>query len=168
ARFFGLTTEHAGRDVREALLFTLPLMAGAVLLKLALREWVPAMQGLPLFQMFAEAPPGLPASRFNPWLALAYVVFAPFQELIYRGGVQGPLSHFLTGRGRVWLSIVGANVIFSAAHLYVSPGLAVTAFVAGLFWGWLYARQGRLIGVSVSHIVLGFWAFEVVDLGVLE
>ena len=42
------------------------------------------------------------------------------------------------------------------------------AFAAGLFWGWLYARQRALAGVSVSHIVLGFWAFEVVDLGVLE
>ena len=58
--------------------------------------------------------------------------------------------------------------IFSAAHLYVSPGLAVIAFVAGLFWGWLYARQSGLIGVSVSHVLLGLWAFEVVDLGVLE
>ena len=168
ARFFGLTTEHAGRHVREAVLFTLPWMAGAVLLKMALVAWVPAMQGLPLFQMFAPAPPGMPASGFNPWLAAAYVCFAPFQELIYRGGVQGPLAHFLTGRWRNLLAIVGANIIFSSAHLYVSPGLAVMAFVAGLFWGWLYARQGGLAGVSVSHILLGFWAFEVVDLGVLE
>ena len=166
--FFGLTTKDAGRDVREAVLFTLPLMAGTVLLKLALLALVPAMHGLPVFQMFSAPAPGLPASGFNPWLAAAYIVFAPFQELIYRGGVQGPLTHFLTGRWRKWLAIVGANVIFSAAHLYVSPGLAVVAFVAGLFWGWLYARQGGLAGVSVSHVLLGFWAFEVVDLGVLE
>ena len=118
--------------------------------------------------MASPPPPGLPASGFNPWLAAAYVVFAPLQELIYRGGVQGSLSHFLTGPRREWLAIVGANIIFSAAHLYVSPGLAVMAFVAGLFWGWLYARQGTLVGVSVSHVLLGFWAFEVVDLGVLE
>lgn len=167
-RFFGLSTENAGRHARDALLFTLPLMLGAVVLKLALVSWVPAMHGLPLFQMFAPTTPGLPASGFDPLLAAAYVVFAPFQELIYRGGVQGPLSHFLTGRWRNVLAIVGANVIFSAAHLYVSPGLAVMAFVAGLFWGWLYARQGSLVGVSLSHVLLGFWAFEVVDLGVLE
>jgi len=165
ARFFGLTTENAGPHVREAVLFTLPLMAATVLLKLALVTWVPAMHGQPLFQMFSHPSSGI---GFNPWLAAAYVVFAPFQELIYRGGVQGPLSHFLTGRWSTWLAIVGANIIFSAAHLYVSPGLAVVAFVAGLFWGWLYARQGGLIGVSVSHVLLGFWAFEVVDLGVLE
>lgn len=168
ARFFGLTLQDAGRQVREAVLLTLPLLAATVLLKWALITWVPAMQGLPVFQMLASPPEGLPASGFNPWLALAYVVFAPFQELIYRGGVQGPLSHFLTGRWRDWLAIVGANIIFSSAHLYVSTGLAVTAFAAGLFWGWLYARQRGLAGVSVSHVLLGFWAFEVVDLGVLE
>ncbi len=168
ARFFGLTTANAGRHLRESLLFTLPLMAGTLLLKWALVTWVPAMHGLPLIQMFSPPPPGLPASGFDPALALAYVVFAPLQELIYRGGVQGSLSHFLTGRWRQVLAVVGANVIFSAAHLYVSPGLAVTAFVAGLFWGWMYARQGSLAGVALSHVLLGFWAFEVVDLGVLE
>lgn len=166
--FFGLSAERPGRDVRDAVLFTLPWLVGAVVLKLMLVAWVPAMHGLPVFQMFAPPQPGLPASGFNPWLAAAYVVFAPFQELIYRGGVQGSLAHFLTGRWRHVLAIVGANICFSAAHLYVSPGLAVTAFVAGLFWGWLYARQRGLLGVSVSHVLLGFWAFEVVDLGVLE
>lgn len=168
ARFFGLTTEHAGRDTLDAVLFTLPLLAGTVVLKLALVRWVPEMQGLPVFQMFSPPPPGRPAAGFKPWLVAAYVFFAPFQELIYRGGVQGPLSHFLTGRWRDVLAIVGANVIFSAAHLYVSPGLAVVAFVAGLFWGWLYARQRGLVGVSVSHVLLGFFAFEVVGLGVLQ
>lgn len=168
ARFFGLSRVDAGRHLREALLFTLPWLAGALLLKWALVTWHPAMQGWPLLQMGSPPPPGVPASGFNPWLALAYVVFAPFQELIYRGGVQGPLAHFLTGRQKDWLAITGANIIFSAAHLYVSPGLAVMAFVAGQFWGWLYARQGTLVGVSASHVLLGFWAFEVVDLGVLE
>jgi CRP/FNR family transcriptional regulator, cyclic AMP receptor protein len=164
ASFFGVTTKNALRHAGEATLLTLPLMLLTVGLKFALIAWVPAMQGMPLFDMFAPAS----ARSFNPWLALAYVVFAPFQELIYRGGVQGALAHFLTGRWRDWMAIVGANVIFSAAHLYVSPGLAVVAFVAGLFWGWLYARQRALAGVSVSHVLLGFWAFEMVGLGVLE
>jgi CRP/FNR family cyclic AMP-dependent transcriptional regulator len=42
------------------------------------------------------------------------------------------------------------------------------AFFTGLFWGWLYARQRGLVGVSVSHVLLGMWALDVVDLGVLE
>ena len=168
ASFFGVTTKNALRHVGEAILLTLPWVVLTPVLKLALLIWVPAMHGMPLFDMFAPTSAAAPAGGFNPWLALAYVVFVPFQELIYRGGVQGALAHFLTGRWRDWMAIIGANVIFSAAHLYVSPGLAVVAFAAGLFWGWLYARQRGLAGVSVSHVLLGFWAFEVVGLGVLE
>jgi CRP-like cAMP-binding protein len=161
ASFFGITLRNAGRHVLEAILFTLPLFAVAVILKVLLVRMVPAMHGQPIFQMFSDT------GTFNPWLALAYVIFVPFQELIYRGGVQGALEHFLTGRWRSWMAIAGSNVIFSAGHLYISVGLSVTAFVAGLFWGWLYSRQRGLAGVSVSHVLLGFFAFEVVGMGVL-
>ncbi len=167
ARFFGLTLEHAGRDMLEALLWTLPMMAATVALKWWMVANLPSMQGEPLLQMFGSPAPGTPVHAFNPWLTLAYLVFVPFQELIYRGGLQGSLAHFLTGRWRTVMAIVGSNVIFSAAHLYVSIGLSVSAFVAGLFWGWLYSRQHGLAGVSLSHLILGFFAFEVVGLGVL-
>ncbi len=168
AAFFGLTFRRAGRDMAEALLFTLPLMAAVVALKAWMVTAVPSMAGQPLFQMFAPAADAAAASRFSPGLTLAYVLFVPLQELIYRGGLQGALAHFLTGRWRTPMAVFGSNVIFSAGHLYISPGLSLSAFVAGLFWGWLYARQRALAGVSLSHVVLGFWAFEVVDLGVLE
>lgn len=168
ASFFGISLRDARRHTLEALAFTFPLMVVAVLLKMLLVAVVPSMQGQPILQMFAEPAPGAVSAAFNPWLTLAYVVFVPFQELIYRGSLQGALAHFLTGKWRSWLAIIGSNIIFSAAHLYISPGLSITAFVAGIFWGWLYARQKTLVGVSVSHVILGFWGFEVVDLGVLE
>ncbi len=168
AAFFGLTLVQLRRHLLEALALTLPMMAATVLLKWLLVQHVPSMAGQPIIQMGAPAAPGLPASSFNPWLTLVYVVFVPLQELIYRGGLQGALEHFIAGPHRRWQAIVGSNIIFSAAHLYISPGLSVTAFVAGLFWGWLYSRQRALAGVSLSHLLLGFFAFEVVDLGVLE
>ena len=164
AGFYGLTLKNGWRHALEALLFTVPLMALTVAIKLALLAWVPSMHGLPVFQLFG----GGPAARFNPALALAYVVFVPIQELTARGGLQSALEHFLVGRGRTWKAIVGANIIFSAMHLHISLALAVTAFITGLFWGWLFSRQRSLVGVILSHLLLGFWAFEVVDLGVLE
>lgn len=167
ASFFGLSRERAGRHVLEALAFTLPWLLAVVLLKMLLIAHVPAMHGVPLFEMGSPAPGG-GARAFNPWLVLAYLVLVPFQELICRGALQSALTHFLVGRWRVPLAVIGSNTVFSAAHLYVSPGLSVSAFVAGLFWGWLYHRQGTLVGVTASHLVLGFFAFEVVDLGVLE
>jgi CRP-like cAMP-binding protein len=168
AVFFGLTLKRFWRHVGEALALTVPLMAGTLALKWWLVHHVDSMIGRPIVQMGSPPMPDLPASEFNLWLTLAYVIFVPLQELIYRGGLQSALEHFLTGRWRRWAAIFGSNIIFSAAHLYISPGLSVSAFVAGVFWGWLYSRQRALAGVSASHMVLGFFAFEVVDLGVLE
>jgi membrane protease YdiL (CAAX protease family) len=34
----------------------------------------------------------------------------------------------------------------------------VAAFVPGLFWGWMFAKQRSLVGVTVSHIAVGLWA----------
>lgn len=162
ASFFGLTRKDAGVHMLEAAVLTAPLLAVTVLLKLALVRWVPSMHGEPVLRMFSGA------AAFNPWLILAYVLFVPLQELIYRGGLQGALEHFFVGPNRRWAAILCSNIIFSAAHLYISPGIAVSAFCAGLFWGWLYSRQRGLAGVSLSHVILGFWAFEVVGLGVLQ
>jgi len=167
-RFFGLTLRQAPRHTLEAVVLTLPMMALTVVLKLYLVTAVPAMRGAPVFQMLAPAATASGASQFNPMLALAYCIFIPFQELIYRGGLQGALEHFLGGRPARWRAIFASNIIFSAGHLYISPGFAGLAFFTGLFWGWLYARQRGLAGVSVSHILLGIWALDVVDLGVLE
>ncbi|MFZ2651286.1 MAG: cyclic nucleotide-binding domain-containing protein, partial [Burkholderiaceae bacterium] len=61
ASFFGVTAKNAARDIREAVLLTLPLIALTLLFKLALLAWVPAMQGKPLFEMFAPASPTAPA-----------------------------------------------------------------------------------------------------------
>jgi membrane protease YdiL (CAAX protease family) len=33
------------------------------------------------------------------------------------------------------------------------------AFLPGLFWGWLYSRHRTLIGVTISHILIGAWIF---------
>ncbi len=166
--FFGVNLVRWRRQLLESLGLTGLLMVMWLGIKWGRLTPVPSMQGLPLIQMAGGGTANTPAAQFQPLLTLAYVIFAPFQELIYRGALQGTMSHFLTGPRRHLLSILGSNIIFSAAHLYISPGLSVTAFFVGLFWGWMYARHKSLLGVSLSHVLLGFWAFEVVDLGVLE
>jgi hypothetical protein len=157
ARFFGVTLKNAGRHAREALALTVPLLALVVALKMLAVRLVPGMRGDPVFEWMAGTP-------VTPVLIVAYSVLIPFQELVTRGGLQGALEHFLVGRGRTWKAILGSNVIFSAGHLYISSGLSVAAFLPGLFWGWLYSRQRTLVGVSLSHLVLGYWAFYVVGI----
>ena len=69
---------------------------------------------------------------------------------------------FLTGKYRVLVSILLSNLLFSATHLHVSVKLALLVFPVGVFWGWLYNRHTTVIGIIVSHIIVGLFALFVV------
>ena len=47
--------------------------------------------------------------------------------------------------------------MFTQIHLHLTPGYAIAVFFPSLFWGALYARHRTLVGVSVSHILIGVY-----------
>src|SRR5262249_16591708 len=100
------------------------------------------------------------------FLALAFYLFfiTPIQELIARGGLQGSLQMFLTGKYKVLTAILISNLILSTMHLYLSFRMALLVFLPGIFWGWLYSRHHTLIGVIISHIMIGAFAFWIVGI----
>jgi membrane protease YdiL (CAAX protease family) len=89
---------------------------------------------------------------------MAYSVFAPVQEFIARGCFQTSFQNFLMGKYRILIAIVISNLMFSMTHLHISIRFAFIAFIPGLFWGWQYARHKNLIGISISHIIIGLSA----------
>jgi len=46
--------------------------------------------------------------------------------------------------------------------VFISLNIAAFVFPIGLLWGWLYARHGTIIGISISHTILGVFAFYIV------
>ena len=54
-----------------------------------------------------------------------------------------------------------SNALFASAHLHLSLSFAILAFFPGLIWGALFARQQSLLGVCVSHLLCGWFAFLV-------
>ena len=165
--FYGLTTRGWRRAVVEGALFTIPLCAVVVALKWLLLRVAWGVASTPIFDPFAALNlAASPAAGTGMLLVMAaiYVLHAPLQEFLVRGSLQSPLQQFLGGAGGHWSPIIASNLIFSAFHLYISLGFALVTFVPGLFWGWLYARHGTLIGVSVSHIILGLWTVFVVGI----
>jgi membrane protease YdiL (CAAX protease family) len=118
------------------------------------------MEGRPLFDptaLFAGRPFEW---RFFAFAMMLYGVHAPLQEFV-RTGLQGSIQHFLrVPPGQAdWKAIVTTNLLFASAHGFLGFWFAAAAFVPGLFWGWLLARQGSLVGPAVSHIAVGWWAF---------
>jgi CRP-like cAMP-binding protein len=158
---YGLTLRGWPRVVGQATLYTLPILA-ALLAAKAL--WVTlGAAGEPLFRYDAIFEDG----RFRPGqyaLALtAYALLSAAQEFFARAGLQGSLQKFLprADGGTNWTAIVLANLIFASAHTYLGARFLLAAFVPGLFWGWLFERQRSLLGVSVSHALVGVWALFV-------
>lgn len=162
---YGLTTRGAGAAVREALLFSLPVLALVVMIKQLLIWYAPSMQGMDLFGLSVIRFTHDPEITFGLTVAVigGYLMFSPIQEFIVRCGMQSSFQKFFEGRHARTLSIVLATMLFSSTHLHVSFILATIVFPLGLFWGWLYSRHPTLIGVSVSHMLIGFFGLFIVE-----
>jgi len=161
AASYGLTL-HGWRTVtRQAVLYTLPALAALLIAKLL---WVTVGGSRePLFRydaIFGDGP-----FQLGTWLlgVFVYVALTPVQEFFARSGLQGSLQKFIPrADGRTnWTAILLANLIFASAHTYLGARFLLAAFVPGLFWGWLYEKQRSLLGVSISHALVGVWALFV-------
>ena len=93
---------------------------------------------------------------------VAYSTFSPIQEFIARGGIQSAFQELLISKHKNLIAVLIANIMFSMTHIHISTVIALVVFIPGLFWGWLYYRQKTLIGVCISHIIIGLFAIRVV------
>ncbi len=148
---YGLTTKKWKVAVKESLLWTVVLIAALIIIKWTLIHQVPKYQHLSLFDF------DLSGKKYLAFNFLLYGLHSPIQEFVARGVLQGSLQHFFIGRNITLRAIVVSNALFSATHVHLLNGLlGVIVFIPGLFWGWLYSRHQNLIGVSLSHIMIGW------------
>jgi CRP-like cAMP-binding protein len=159
ASAYGFTTKNWKPALKEAFLFSLPVAALIVLSKYILTLTMPQLEGAPVFDLYKSK--GLDMGTIL-LMALFYCCFAPIQEMIARSGMQSSFQMFLTGKYKTVVAIFLSTLLFSSTHLHVSLSLALLVFPLGLFWGWLYARNPTLIGVSASHVMLGLFGLFIV------
>jgi CRP-like cAMP-binding protein/membrane protease YdiL (CAAX protease family) len=156
---FGLSLGNWRRVSVEAVLWALPLMVGIVVIKAALIHTVPRFAEVPLFDFGA---PWRPTLGYFILVETLYTVFVPVQQFIARSGMQAPFESFSSGRHRRMKANVISGLLFSAMHLHFGPAFAIAVFPMSLYWGWMFTRQRSLLGVSLSHILLGNFMFAVV------
>lgn len=161
---FGICNKHLVADITFSVVASLALLGALFGLKAWAIHNVPALEGMSLLT---------PATIEVNWggitqeqaliMAIAlYAVFAPFQELVARCGIQAPLQALLDHQGarfakgfRVFLAIFVANLVFAAAHAHLSLAFAIAAAVPGFFWGFVFWWTNSLWAVSISHIIVG-------------
>ena len=157
--FYGLICSEWPTRVRDAVTYSLPILALIVLAKWIAIRFLPNFDHLDLFSgRLSQCPLQI---DYLAQLAI-YVLLIPVQEFVARGILQGSLHEFLTGRARTLKAILISNLLFSLFHLFVSPYFALLSFLPGMLWGWLYSRQRSLIAVSASHTLIGVWALYLV------
>lgn len=150
------------RELAESLLMTAGMVGLLTASKWLLIQTVPAFAGVALFEV---------ESLLVLEIVAFYAVLISLQELCVRGGLQTSIEDVFVGHPhRQLLAIVLSNAAFALLHLHVSPYFGVLApmvFVFGLAWGWLYARHRSLLGVALSHVIVGVWALRVLGFGSL-
>ena len=160
---FGLNLTNWRQSVREAILFSLPILAAVVGIKWLMVTTMSDWQGHDIFEFVSHQNVSGVALLST---LLAYNIFSPIQEFTARCGIQSPLHMFFTGKYRALIAILLSSLIFSATHLHVSVIVAAIVFPLGLFWGWLYYRVPTLLGPAISHLIIGNFALFIVGLGV--
>ena len=160
---YGLTLRNWKWVTRDSLIWSGLVCAVATVAKLVLILFVAGFEDFTVYDPWVS-----PAG----WVAtlgayLLYILLSPAQEFVGRGVLQGVLGEMLVGRWAGLRAILLSNAIFSIAHQHLGIAYALGAFVPGLFWGWMYLRHGSLLGVSISHIVIGLWLTGVINLPAL-
>jgi CRP-like cAMP-binding protein len=159
ARDFGLTLRQAASSLWESSLLTIALLVLATGVKGLLLLTSEDYANVPLIEF-----PDVLGRFLQPrvqGLASMYAVSSAVQELIVRGALQSMLERFLTGRRHRLKAIVVCALLFSVSHLHTGVLLPLLVFFPALCWGWLFSRRRNLLGVTLSHVILGSYVFFV-------
>lgn len=91
------------------------------------------------------------------WLLYNFLAVALFEELFFRGFIQGRFESFARARFQkalaiFWVPVVLSAFLFALAHVavYWDP-LRLAVFFPGIFFGWLRAKTGSLLASILSH-----------------
>lgn len=157
---FGFTLARWRAVLVEALAWSAAFCVVMTAAKAALLRWGDGYGHLALVSPWRSADGPLATALAYGF----YTLLAPVQEFVARGLLQGSLLKLFTGRHVGLRAVVVANAIFSISHQHLGPTYALAVFIPGLFWGWMYHRQRSLVGVSVSHAIIGLWGTGMLDL----
>lgn len=151
--FFGATLKGAGIAARESFLFSALICAGMIAVKIHLNRI-----GVKGFEDVIFV-----TKNINLEL-LVYLPIATLQEFMTRGIAQTTVENVMLGKYRKFYAILTVSCLFGLSHIQFSVTLALISLVFGLFWGFMFFRHRTIVGVALSHFmiggtayILGFW-----------
>ncbi|MCP4717360.1 MAG: CPBP family intramembrane metalloprotease [Deltaproteobacteria bacterium] len=146
--FFGFTLHGAIKSIKSMLPSTIVICTIMIVIKyLCIQNDVKGLDGALFYSQY-----------FN-MLILLYLPVVIVQDFLSKGVIQTVIEHVLVGRhARSW-SIITASALFGLVHIQLSVEIAIASFLFGIYWGVVYVKSRTLIGVSISHFLIGNLAY---------
>lgn len=156
---FGLRFDYSLRLVAESLLLSFGLIIFVTVLK-----WLFLVIGdnRPLwdFSFIGFDMPRMGTSHvilLNVAIFISYCVLAFFQELFARGMLLSTIEKIFFGHYLKPIAIVTSAIIFSALYTHFNYYTMALMIIPYISWGFLFSRHRSVVGVTVSHIIVGLW-----------
>lgn len=154
---YGMTLKKWRSQALEGIVYSLPMLAVFIALKIALTMSNP--ERYHLFEPDRLQKVGTTSMTIFVAVALSYTLLTFAQEFI-RCAVQGSLHLFAEAseekhKATGWEPMLVADIVFAALHMHLGPAFAAGAFIVGLFWGWMYLRTNSYLATAFSHALVG-------------
>ena len=165
---FGFNLNNWPRYIVQTIVYSIMFCILITLLKWYITESVLALRDIPIFDHGNLVHMGMHGKfhgLFIVLLALIYVLFVPLQAFIVNGAVQSSIIHFVHFKQAKLLSVFSSTLLFAAMHVSIDFFFAVCMLIPGVFWAILYARQQSLLGVMVSHAIIGIYGLYLLGYG---
>lgn len=97
-------------------------------------------------------------SRIAPNESMYFFVFyilisSPVQEFLYRGVIPGILNKMNYG---YHVQLIVSSILYSFVHIIYKDWITlVLTLIIGIIWFISYKKSNNILGVSISHAVLG-------------
>lgn len=131
---FGLSKNNLVKSIKDNILLIITmLMAGLIIYNISFYRFIPTE---------------------SLYFYLIYIfILSPAQEFLYRGVLT---SVFEKRNVKRYYSIIVISLMFSFLHIiYMDLWTVILTFIIGIIWQCIYLKSKNLLGVSISHSVVG-------------
>lgn len=88
------------------------------------------------------------------WFARNLIFTVIAEELLFRGFIQQKLQDSITHKHSNAIALFVASILFGLVHIYGGWEYGLLATLAGLMYGYVYMKTGRLEMAFIGHVAL--------------
>ena len=159
---FGFNMNNARKNIIESVTWSIVFCLIATLIKLYLIKETKILNDSSIIEIniFLKRSG---SNFFGISYMLTYVICAILQTIGCNGFVQSSIKNLTKNKYAILGSIFSSTLLFSSFHVDLNFMFAIIVIPALLFWGIMYNKQNSLVGVSISHIIIGTWVLFILN-----